>query len=49
MSNILKDHVSKVPNDGNLIKVSTTTLVSKENVHVLKPQGVDEKLDLRLP
>lgn len=45
MSNIPKDHVSKVANDGNLIRVSTTTLMTRENVCVLEPQGVDEKLD----
>jgi hypothetical protein len=45
MSNIPKDHVSKVTNDGNLIKVSTTTLMTRENVHVLEPRGVDGRLD----
>jgi hypothetical protein len=45
MSNIPKDHVSRVTNDGNLIKVSTTTLMTKENVCVLEPRGVDERLD----
>jgi hypothetical protein len=45
MSNIPKDHVSKVTNDGNLIKFSTTTLMIMESVHVLEPRGVDERLD----
>jgi len=45
MSNIPKDRVSRVTNDGNVIKVSTTILMTRENVCVLEPRGVDERLD----
>jgi len=47
MSNIPKYHVSRVTNDRNQIGVSTMTLMTTENVRVLEPQGVDERLDPR--
>jgi hypothetical protein len=47
-----KVHKSWVANDGKHVMVpnlnevnSTTPLVTKANVRVLEPQGVDEKLD----
>lgn len=42
---ILGDHVSKVVGDGNLIKVSITTLMTRENAYLPEPQGANEKLN----
>lgn len=44
MIDIPRDHVSRVANDGNPFKVSMAALVIKTSAHVLKPQGVDERL-----
>jgi len=34
---ILSNHILRLANDGNLVRVSTTTLVIKANAHVSKP------------
>jgi hypothetical protein len=43
----LGDHVLEVVGDGNLVRVSTKTLMIMSNACVLKPQGVDERLNLQ--
>lgn len=43
----LEDRVLGAVNDGNLVRVSTTTLTITTNAYVLKPQGVDERLNLQ--
>lgn len=37
MMDILSNHILGLANDGNLVGVSTTTLIIKANAHVSKP------------
>jgi hypothetical protein len=41
----LDDHVSRVAGDKTLVKVSTFAPITKANVRMHEPQGVDERLD----
>jgi hypothetical protein len=43
----LGDHVLEAVGDGNLIRVSITTSMIMTNACVLKPQGVDGRLNLQ--
>ncbi len=42
---ILNDHVSGAIDDKTLIKVSTTTPITKANARVWEPHGADKRLD----
>jgi hypothetical protein len=48
MMDIPSNHILRLANDGNLVRVSTIALVIRANAHVLKPPGVDERLDLSM-
>jgi hypothetical protein len=42
---IYRDHVSKAVNDGNLIKFSITTLMTKAKCICVGTMGANERLD----
>jgi hypothetical protein len=43
----LEDHVLGAVGNGNLVRVLTTTSMITTNAYVLKPQGVDERLNIQ--